>query len=76
MATKYAKLTKSELLILVDQIEADLAEARTHTIDGKWEVFVKELKLLAEDIQKAVAYVYNAGVNARQQLSEVRLLKN
>jgi hypothetical protein len=76
MSTKYAKLTKSELLILVDQIEADLAEARTHTLDGKWEVFVTELKLLAEDIQKAVMYVYNTGVNARQQLSGVRLLKN
>jgi hypothetical protein len=75
-AAKYSKLTKSELLILVDQIEAELTDARSHTLDGKWEAFVKEVKLLAEDIQKAVVFVYNTGVSVRQQLSAVRVLKD
>lgn len=73
---RYAKLTKNELLLLVENLESELAEARAHTLDGKWDDLVKEAKLLAEDVQKVIAFVYNAGVNTRQQLQTVRIFKD
>lgn len=75
MSTKYAKLTKAELLILVDQIEAELAEAHAFTFQGKLNQFVTEVKLLGKDLVKLVQYVYNAGASARAGLESLSVLK-
>jgi hypothetical protein len=86
MSTKYAKLTKSELLLVIDQLEAEtqelsdyyeaqLASSRLQTVPQLWENFVKEAKLLGEDLLKVGRFVYDAGVKAKQSLSSVEVLK-
>jgi hypothetical protein len=86
MSTKYAKLTKSELLLVIDQLEAEtqelsdyyeaqLASSRLQTVPQLWENFVKEAKLLGEDLLKVVGYVYDAGVKARKAFGAVKVLK-
>jgi hypothetical protein len=87
MSTKYAKLTKSELLIVIDQLEAEaqelsdfyeaqIASSRLKTVPQLWENFVKEVKLLGEDLLKVVGSVYNAGAKARKAFGDVRLVKS
>ena len=87
MSTKYAKLTKSELLMVIDQLEAEtqelshnyeglLASSRLQTVPQLWENFVKEAKLLGEDLIKVIGYVYDAGAKARKAFGDVRLVKS
>ena len=86
MSTKYAKLTKSELLLVIDQLEAEtqelsdyyeglVASSRLQTVPQLWENFVKEAKLLGEDLIMLGRFVYDAGVKARQSLLSVEVLK-
>jgi 5,10-methylene-tetrahydrofolate dehydrogenase/methenyl tetrahydrofolate cyclohydrolase len=41
-----------------------------------WENFVKEAKLLGEDLIKLGRFVYDAGVKARKAFGDVRLVKS
>jgi predicted ATP-dependent Lon-type protease len=86
MSAKYAKLTKSELLLVIDQLEseaqelsdfyeAQIASSQLQTVPQLWENFVKEAKLLGEDLIKFARFVYDAGVKAKQSLSSVAVLK-
>jgi hypothetical protein len=76
MTHKYAKLTKAELLLLVDQIETELTEAHAFTFEGKVEQFMTEVKLLGQDLVKLVQYVYNAGVRVRAELEGLSIMKH
>ena len=87
MTSKYVKLTKPELLLVIDQLEseaqelsdyyeAQLASSRLQTVPQLWENFVKEAKLLGEDLIKVIGYVYDAGAKARKAFGDVRLVKS
>lgn len=64
----YSRLTKSQLLDKIEELESQTLSSTLNNV-------INELKLLAKDIQKAVAFTYNAGVECRAQLQSIRIFK-
>ena len=82
MSSKYAKLTKSELLIVIDQLEqestelislyeAELQAAKQNSLTAWWETIKTEAGYLAKDLQWVAGKVYAYGVKTREAFSQV-----
>lgn len=64
----YQRMTKAELLVEVTQLHAN-------SLEGKVESFLKETKLLAEDLVKLARFVYDAGVRTRKAVDAIKIVK-
>ena len=67
----YAKLTKAELLEVIDQLETRLTEAKEFTFEGKFNQVVREIKLLGDDLYKLGKFVYELGSRTAIQVKPV-----
>lgn len=66
--SKYAKLNKTELLLVIEQLEQE-------SLQNKVSTFSKEIQLLGKDLLKAVGYVYELGYKAGCLVREVLPIK-
>ena len=67
----YAKLTKAELLEVIEQLETRLSEAKEFTFEGKFNQVAREIKLLGEDLYKLGRLVYELGKRTGDQVKPV-----
>ena len=66
--SKYAKLNKTELLLVIEQLEQE-------SLQNKVSTFSKEIQLLGKDLLKAVGYVYELGHKAGRLVREALPVK-
>ena len=82
MSSKYAKLTKSELLIVIDQLETEATEMaalyeaevesyRQHSLPVLFETIKTEAGHLAKDLAWLAGKIYTYGVKTREAFSQL-----
>ena len=62
--SNYSKLTKAQLIEMIDELEL-------RTVEGRIEQIRNEISWLVHDLGQAVQWVYDAGVGARHLLQPV-----
>ena len=75
MSHKYAKLTNTELLILIDQIENENKALRQKTLSYVAQSVLDELAYLGKDLQWLLGKVYGSGIKARQAFESLAAKK-
>jgi hypothetical protein len=64
--SNYSKLTKAQLIEMIDEMEL-------RTVEGRIEQIRNEVSWLVHDLGQAVQWVFDAGVGARKLLNPVLL---
>ena len=63
--SNYSKLSKAELLLVIKQLDSEVAELRTQldasSVRTQFETIKHEVQLLGKDLLRVVGYVYESG---------------